>query len=245
MSGFTPVKKSNISDEITTQILKLVFSGTFRPGDRLPPERELAIRFDTNRNTLREAIRNLETLNVVAARQGDGLRVLDFQETGEINLLPHFLQFSDEFEAQVAVIADMLQLRRMLLAEVAGLLSSRSTPPELEKLKALVSSQRKNRGDTRMMMTTDLEISQTMVQASGSLAFRWIFNTTAKLYREIAVNAPLLWVFAQDYEDNLLAVLEAAISGDAQEARVLMLRHLEKSDQLILDALEAIGADKV
>jgi len=241
MIDFTPVKRRSISSEITAQILEQILGGLIEPGQKLPPERELAARFNTNRNTLREAIRNLQTLNVVEARQGDGLRVLDFAEAGEINLLPHFIRHAASLEARVAVLEDMLRLRRILLAEVCGLLSTSASPQELDALFALIQQQRDNRDDPEKLVRTDLEISLAMVSASGSLAYKWIFNTMAKLYREIAFQFPWLWIFTPAYVESLETIVEAARNGDGETARKVMAKHLEESDELILNAVRALA----
>src|SRR2546430_17039742 len=69
---------------VVARLRRDILLGRFQPGDRLPPERELATRLSTNRNTLREALRILESENLVRARQGDGTIVLDWRTSGEI-----------------------------------------------------------------------------------------------------------------------------------------------------------------
>ena len=52
-----------------------IAAGSYRPGDRLPPERELVERFDVSRLTVREAIIGMEILGLVEARRGSGVYV--------------------------------------------------------------------------------------------------------------------------------------------------------------------------
>jgi DNA-binding FadR family transcriptional regulator len=228
MTDFLPVKRQNISDEITAQILQQILRGAFRPGERLPPERELAITFDTNRNTLREALRNLQTLRVVAARQGDGLRVLDYHEEGEINLLPHYLRHCEDNRARIVLVQDMLRLRRVLLAEVCGTMALRGSEEAHGRLAELLA--------------TDVEIAMTMVRASGSLAYKWIFNTMAKLFTEVASQWPMLWVYPEGYVESLAEVIAATREGDAERARQLMFDHLGRSDDIILATLRQLDS---
>jgi GntR family transcriptional regulator, transcriptional repressor for pyruvate dehydrogenase complex len=242
MRDFLPARKRSIADEITSRMLEQILGGEFEPGDRLPAERDLAARFETNRNTLREAIRNLETLNVVEARQGDGLRVRDVYEVGEVNLLPFYLRYAGNLETASAMVSDMLRLRRTLLSEVCGLLSDAPGEGRFERLRSLVEKQRGQRNDAAMLVRTDMEIALELVAASGSVAYRWIFNTMAKLYQEVAYQAPQLWVFPDDYEDTLLAIIEAAEAGSGARARELMLEHLERVDEEILVKLKSLGS---
>lgn len=240
MINLVPVKKLSIADEITRQFLELILSGKFAPGERLPGERELAASFNTNRNTLREAVRNLETLNLLEARQGDGIRVKDFATDGEMNLVPHFLRYTTDDEARFAVIEDVLRLRRLLLAEVVDAISRRASSEEIEEMRRMVREQEANRDDPKKLLLADLAILQAMVSASRSLAFRWVFNTMAKLYEEVALQFPSLWVFTSDYVEALDGILQAAARRRPAEARKLMERHLVESDKLILRAVRAL-----
>jgi len=58
------------ADEIEAQIRDLIAKGQLRPGDKLPPERDLALRFNVSRNTLREALRALEQAKLIELRKG-------------------------------------------------------------------------------------------------------------------------------------------------------------------------------
>ena len=57
-------------EDIAGQIRAQVASGNLKPGDRLPPERELAALFQVSRNTLREALRALEIAGMIESRKG-------------------------------------------------------------------------------------------------------------------------------------------------------------------------------
>ena len=67
-----PVKPTKIADVIVHQLESLILEGTFKPGERLPPERELSERFQVSRPSLREAIRKLEARGMVQTRRGGG-----------------------------------------------------------------------------------------------------------------------------------------------------------------------------
>src|SRR5687768_14443539 len=68
-----------------------ILSDEWPKGSRLPSERELAELYDTNRNTLREALRRLEQSGLVTVRQGQGVTVCDFRRTGSLDLVAPFL----------------------------------------------------------------------------------------------------------------------------------------------------------
>src|SRR5579875_1979874 len=70
-----PISKTNISDSIVEQIIGLIERGDLQPGQRLPPERELCVRFGTGRSSLREALRCLSIVGILHAWVGEGTSV--------------------------------------------------------------------------------------------------------------------------------------------------------------------------
>jgi GntR family transcriptional repressor for pyruvate dehydrogenase complex len=67
---FNSVKSNKISEHIIEQIRKAIFEGKLKPGDKLPPERELIENFGVSKATLREAMRSLEVLGFLEIRKG-------------------------------------------------------------------------------------------------------------------------------------------------------------------------------
>ncbi|MCC7078335.1 MAG: FadR family transcriptional regulator [Acidimicrobiia bacterium] len=92
---FTGVERSALPDAVTEQIRGAIIAGEVEPGSLLPSERELALQFGVNRTTIRESLQALELLGLVSRRQGVGARVLDFHETGSLDLLPYILLAED------------------------------------------------------------------------------------------------------------------------------------------------------
>lgn len=67
---FTPVRPRRVYQEICSQVRRRVADGQLKPGDRLPPERELAQALGVSRGAVREALRALEYAGVIAMRAG-------------------------------------------------------------------------------------------------------------------------------------------------------------------------------
>jgi DNA-binding FadR family transcriptional regulator len=75
MSAVSPSRTEEISDILRDDILR----GQYRPGERLPSERDLTGRFETSRGTVREAFKKLEQLGLVSIQPG-GARVVPIQD---------------------------------------------------------------------------------------------------------------------------------------------------------------------
>lgn len=68
--AFAAISPARAVDEIAAQVRAMVADGRLKPGDRLPSERELSLRLQVSRNTLREALRTLEHAGLVEMRKG-------------------------------------------------------------------------------------------------------------------------------------------------------------------------------
>ncbi|HEX6511658.1 MAG TPA: GntR family transcriptional regulator, partial [Chloroflexota bacterium] len=69
---FRSVRTRRVSEQIEQQLAAAIFAGKLKPGDRLPPERELVERFEASRASVREATRALELAGLITIRPGAG-----------------------------------------------------------------------------------------------------------------------------------------------------------------------------
>lgn len=70
--SFGEMKRDILSEKIANRLLTLIKEKQLRPGDCLPPERELAQMMKVSRPSLREALRALQLMNIIKNRQGSG-----------------------------------------------------------------------------------------------------------------------------------------------------------------------------
>lgn len=72
-----PIDRQNAADTVIRQLIGLMTTNKLKPGGRLPPESEIASRIGVGRNSVREAMKVLQTLGLVVRRQGDGSYLAD------------------------------------------------------------------------------------------------------------------------------------------------------------------------
>jgi len=68
--GIQPISPQRIYQEVASQLRRNISEGKLRPGDKLPPERDLAQMFGVSRNTMREALRALELSGLIELKLG-------------------------------------------------------------------------------------------------------------------------------------------------------------------------------
>ena len=230
------IQRKGLADVIGDQLREGILSGDLAPGDRLPPERELATRFGTNRNTLREAIRALEAQGLVRARQGDGVRVLDFRTSGDFGLLPQIVAQASPDDRQF-MFSDLLRVRRIVCVEAVVLAAERATPEQVEHLNNLIARQREADGDLLTLVTTDVEIYRSLVDAAGSMVSTLLFNTLERVVMQFVEIFPQIIWFAPDYLERMTEVIGAIGAKDPERARALFDEHLRNSDKELLSRI--------
>ncbi len=120
-----------LPDAVADQIQTKILDGTIRAGDRLPPERELALQLGVNRSSVREALKKLEQLRLVAIQQGSGIRVQSPDEAS-FDLVGAML--FPNGRPNLTRIGDLLELREILLSGIMRLALNRASSGEIEEL---------------------------------------------------------------------------------------------------------------
>jgi DNA-binding FadR family transcriptional regulator len=72
ITTISTIERNSVADQVAKKILDLARTGNLKPGDQLPPERDLAQMLQVSRPSLREAMHGLQILGVVKSRQGGG-----------------------------------------------------------------------------------------------------------------------------------------------------------------------------
>src|ERR1051325_10412523 len=111
------------SEEVISQLREMIHRGDLRPGDRLPPERDLAKMLGVSRPTLRAGIRSLAAVGGLQSRQGAGTFVVEADESPTLD--------GSALRMMVALHgfapAEMFEARIALEMSIAGLAAERST----------------------------------------------------------------------------------------------------------------------
>lgn len=230
------VKKESIADQVATQIRRLILNDALKPKTKLPPERDLAQRFGTNRNTLREALRMLEEEGLISVRHGGGMEVLDYRTHGGIQLLPHYLRDMDDPNKRMAVIMDAIHLRRLAMGMVARMCAQNLTEDGERDLDVAMTMVREAYKQGHNIVEADLGFYSTIGRATGSLVLTWLINTVIEITKGM-ITDPRLWVIEEDYLSNMEEIYEAIKARTPDKAEASVRRRFEKVDDLIVSKI--------
>ncbi|MBC8102105.1 MAG: FadR family transcriptional regulator [Cytophagales bacterium] len=125
-----------IYQEVIAQIKRLLREGQYRPGDKLPSERELSERLGVNRNAIREAIRALTLMGVIQTRPQSGSH-LSAQVEGMLRLPFEFLMLMLRPSYE-----EIQELRSLIEVYAAGRAARQRTEADLARIEAALDELR-------------------------------------------------------------------------------------------------------
>lgn len=230
----------NIAAAIFHDLRRQILSGLLAAGERLPGERELAIKYGTNRNTLREAVRKLEQSRLVTVRHGQGVTVADFRRTGTLELLSPFLETAPEPGEVVQILEDLLPARLRVIEFAARLAVRRADRHDLERLQDLTDlliTAYEGR-DTKVLAHGFHRWLDALIDAGHSVSVRWIANPFLQAYRDLLDRFPFLWVIDPTFPHHLRDFMVALGTGNEERAIEVTRTYYEGIDGPLLRMME-------
>ncbi len=132
---FTRIEMKSLREHAAHEIERRIFSGELKPGDRLPPERELAAAMGISRALLNFAVKDLEAKGFLRIVPRHGAYVIDYKQKSTPQMLMSLIEHSRD-NVDNTLFADLLETRRLLERESTRLAAGRATPEELAMLRA-------------------------------------------------------------------------------------------------------------
>lgn len=216
--SFEPLEKLSLGANIARHLQALLLNGTFRPGDVLPSQRELALRYGTSVAAVREATSILSAAGVLDARPGRGTVVVQSAEQSpSINLWLGTVQ--DEAEAM-----SFLETRQVLEHYTLTQAAQHATPQHLADMRQILFEMSQARRDPERFIQADLRLHFKIAEAAGNAVvlrlLRAIHIPLANLLRSISeqlLGEGRFSILYQTHHD-IVAALEAGEAAAAVSA---------------------------
>jgi GntR family transcriptional regulator, transcriptional repressor for pyruvate dehydrogenase complex len=229
MQRFKPIKQSRISEQVAEQLKQSIVLGRFKPGDKLPGDRELAEQFQVSRVMIREALRSLENAGFILARPGvtGGTFVTDlsFEHLGDA--------FLDLFLADKISIPELVQVRLLVEPEVARLAARNITPDFAARLQESLKTEDLSLTTLAEDLDRKTAIHFILAEMCGNRIFEALVRSLMALTRKVveAVNPDPQWMHPAGMHRP---VVGAVLAGDEAKAAAVMRKHsLEFGENLM------------
>jgi DNA-binding FadR family transcriptional regulator len=224
-TSFQPLERSKVYLQIADQLLAQISTRRLKPGDTLPPERELTQSFQVGRSSIREALRMLESQGVIASANGGAFIVAE-----AANPLETSLRLLFRLDEQ-AGMHDLFELRRILECEAAALAAERHGEEHLAEMDAAIdemAASLEGAGRADAFIDADLRFHLALAGATGN---RLVLHSMQAVRDVLRRALSTVYQIPQSPESAVLEhrqVRAAVAAGDAVRAREEMRDHLAR-----------------
>lgn len=236
-----PVRTKRNFETILDQIKALIISGELSPGDKLLTERELAERLEVSRTSVREVLSALNLAGIVEIRPGEGIYVRRFNEGSVIEPLSLIMLLERDD------VRHILEVRKALDVEAAGLAAERYVEEDISKIEAALAAMEDDVHKGNTGEQADLYFHMAIASASHNPLLIRLMSTIHDTMNQTLKATRQLWMSSTAgtplrlFEEHKL-IYEAIKGRSKLKARELMYQHLWKVE---LELERVIAARKL
>jgi GntR family transcriptional repressor for pyruvate dehydrogenase complex len=213
------IKRQNIYEQVVEHLKRYIIDNELRPGDRLPTEAELAQRFQVSRQSVREAVKVLESVGLVETRPRDGSR-LKAANTDSLTEHLHFM-----FALDGATFEEMAITRGVIECAFLPFIVEKAEESDFARMEATIAAMRANIGNTDAFIQADMEFHQALIAAAKNRVMAsfgvMLHDFFAKMRGEATPSAEGHRKSIQDHEQ----IVAALRNKDIKRASQLMHQH--------------------
>ena len=220
-----------VTDEAIVRIKEMLVRGQLKPGDRLPPEKELSENLGLSRSSLREAVKALELIRVLDVRRGDGTYVTSL----EPGLLLEAMTFVVDLH-QDASILHLFEVRRILEPAAAVLAARKATDADIGRLHAILGEV-DEATSVEDLVTHDLTFHAAICDLSGNPYLSSLLESLsgstlrARIWRGLTEENAVERTLAEHR-----TIVDALAAGDAELVRSCVTVHISGVERWLAQA---------
>lgn len=206
--------------QVVEHVRRLLEAGQLKPGDRLPPERDLATQMGVSRPSVRSGLRSLQTMGIVRSRQGSGTYIVD----GPARLGGDPLRFLAALHGFTR--EEMFEARRILEVGTAGLSAERATLEQIAVMAEEVTGMFASLEEPQMYLVHDVQFHRALAAGSQNQVLITLIETLSEMFYE---GRRLTVEHAVDLRESAemhRRIYTAVRARDGNEARRQMDDHL-------------------
>jgi GntR family transcriptional repressor for pyruvate dehydrogenase complex len=209
------------ADQVVRHVALLIEGGKLRPGDRLPPERELAQELGVSRPTVRAGLHALAAMGVTESRQGAGTFITGGPPrlgAGPLSFLAALHGFTRD---------EIFEARKVLEVGAAGLAAESGLADRLAPMAEEVTGMFASLGEPQTFLVHDVRFHRAVAAAGGNPVLLALVEMVSSLVyerRRVTVER------AHDLKESAemhRRIYQAIRDKDPQRARAEMARHLD------------------
>lgn len=217
-------RQPRMYEEVARQIEASILTDDQRPGDQLPPERELIERFAVSRSVVRESLKVLAEKGLIEIHAGKGAFVREPGSTAVHDALRLYLSRQrDESFAR-----DLTEVRQFLEGEIAALAAERATGDDLERIAAALAAMEAGKGELESFVEADMGFHRALAAATHNDFMGLLLLPITGLLTDMMMQLSPLPKAREEAIRHHRRILRAVKRRDAARARRAMHDHLRQ-----------------
>lgn len=229
LTTYRPIARRTTYQLVAEQLIELIGSRRLRPGDVLPPERELVESYGVGRSSVREALRMLESRGLIESRGGGSFAVAELR-----NLLDR--SFDLLVTVEQADYAELFEVRRILEGEAAALAASRRTKAQIERMRQTIDDMERGLSSEERFITADLRFHLGVAEATKNRVVVHLMHAIRSLLQRSLSSSYHITGSPERAVEMHRLILEAIAARHPEEARQRMQEHVSRVERDIRGA---------
>jgi len=221
----TPVR---LYESVIEQIMNLIKNNKLKPGDKLPPERELAEKLSISRGSLREAFRVLESRGLIKSKPGGGRYIREIRKNGHSNTENIILSL------EKSSILELLEAREMFEVKIAEVAAQRATPEDIDLIEKALNRMSKEEIDKYKKTESDTEFHLAIAGASHNFVFVNIIKLHLDLLKETRGKTWQIPGRREEQREEHQAIFRAIKEHNNKKAGEAMMKHLRSIRKVVV-----------
>jgi GntR family transcriptional repressor for pyruvate dehydrogenase complex len=217
------VRSSRLYEQIVQQVEESIRKGVMKPGDQLPPERELAQQFGVSRTAVREAVKALREKGHVEAYPGRGTFITDGTSHAIRQSLDRMIRI-----AQPEGSGFLAEVREILEPEIASLAAVRADAQDIAAMREPIAVMDEAHKDSDAFIEADLDFHLALAEAAANPLILSLIDSIVGLLREQRMRIFLVEGGPERGQYHHKRILEAIEHHDPVGAREAMKAHLRQ-----------------
>jgi GntR family transcriptional repressor for pyruvate dehydrogenase complex len=202
-----------------------------KPGDMLPPERELMRRFGVSRSSIRDAIRSLEAVGLLEPRQGVGTVVRELSTDALASPVASVLLQKRK------VIRELLDVRMIIEPPLAWRAALHATAQQIAEMEAILSQQEEKVLQGELATEEDSSFHYTIALAADNSVMLKLVHLLMDLLREARERSLQVGGRQRKSLTGHRRILAALTQHDPAAAEAAMRQHLLEIEKIVLQKL--------
>ncbi|MCP4022855.1 MAG: FadR family transcriptional regulator [Desulfobacteraceae bacterium] len=222
------IRKERISDQIKSILKQSILDGRFKPGDKFPPEAQIAQKYNVSKVSAREALREMETEGLILKKRGiyGGSFVAEPGSKEMVDVVINSYLFGGITAVELA------DFRRILEPELAKLACQRRTEQDLEIMEKCIQEVEESIIREEPDQTKAFGFHRLIADACHNSFISALMEALVKVFQEVLAKTPDLETAKKDIEYNKV-FLKCIRERDGKRAQKAMVDHFDTLDKMI------------